>query len=234
MKKTLIIFILLTLNYSFSFSQEYSDFAIEYFNNQLLDFNESQARNDIYGGKIILKKLLSEWTMHDNPCIDVEQIHCIEERFGFTYEYLFFEIPLDFLTPKQEAYNRAVYEHLDSLCNCDSRKEIKKELGRFSFENCVTSRRSDKTLKKIVRKEFRNKDKTLRTEAFEAEKLYTKRKYAEAYEAFSKIEEKLTTEKAKRFILTSKYHSLMNLFKFDEASKLLEKDTNNWINKGWK
>lgn len=174
---------------------------------------------------------MSEWIFLDNPCIYLEQINTIEKRFGFTYEYLYFKIPQDFLTPKEELFNKVVYDHLDSLCNCDSRKEIKKEFGRFSFENCVISRRSEKTLIKIVRQEFRKKDKRLRNEAFEAEKLYTNRKYAEAYEAFSKIEEKLTTEEAKRFILTSKYHSLMNQFKFDEANLLLKKDTTNLINK---
>ena len=92
----------------------------------------------------------------------------------------------------------------------------------------------DKNLKKVVRKEFRKEDKIHREIVLSAEKLYRDRNFKKAFEIYNEIEDRIRTPKGKCFILSSKYHSLMNLERFEEACELLNLDKNNCINKRMK
>lgn len=160
-----------------------------------------------------------------------EQIKSIEERFGFKYDYRFFNIPQDYLNNKNTKYNNVVYEYLDSINNFDTRKEIDIEFNRYSIENLIISNINDRNLKKVVWKEFQKQDKKHREIILRAEKLYRDREFEKALKIYKEIEEKIITEKGKIFILNSKYHSLMNLEKFKEACELLLLDNMNWIDK---
>ena len=230
MTKSLITYILLTLNCAFLFGQNYSNEEIVYFKNQIGDINENKAKEDLKGNKILILVLISNFTTQ-NPQLTGGQIKSIEKRFGFEYDYRFFDIPQDFLHNKNQEYNDVVFEYLDSINNIDTKNEIETEFSRYMIENNSVSNTEDKKLKKVVRKEFRKEDRTHRKLIFSAEKVYRDRDFEKAFEIFTGIENRIMTPKGKCFILSSKYHSLMNLERFEEAYDLLNLDKNNCIDK---
>jgi hypothetical protein len=81
MTKSLITYLLLTLNCAFLFGQNYSNEEIVYFKNQIGVINENKAKEDLKGNKILILVLISNFTTQ-NPQLTGGQIKSIEKDSG--------------------------------------------------------------------------------------------------------------------------------------------------------
>ncbi len=181
-----------------------------------IPYSIEKAKQDIHSGNIQIIKL----TDVGSPSYSPDEIELVEQRFGFQFVYNFLKYPTNYLEQAETAYNKVMFQYLDSINNTDSKKEIWSELARMYYEREVYSNKTDKELNKAVRKKLRGENKEIKAQILDTDKLYRDRKYAEALNDYERISLLKLEPRTETYLTSSKYHCLINLQRYAEADSL--------------
>jgi hypothetical protein len=208
------------------FGQVYPQEKLDSIFNSKVPYDSSKAVLDIDIGLIQIIQLTSSI---GDPGLTSDELSMIENRFGFKYHSESFDIPQEFLTAKQNEYNKIVYRYLDSINNCDTQKEIEIEALRLVIDNYLNITKSDKEIEKKLKKELRKEKSDIRDRILIADKHYRDKDFQKALDQYQMIENMQITNQTKAYIYNSMYHCLLNLLRYDDALEMQNNDTEYWI-----
>jgi hypothetical protein len=151
-----------------------------------------------------------------DPVNTNEEFKIVEKEFGFRFAYdCNNNVPHEYSDQRRNEYNNVIISYLDSLYHFDNKREISNEMLRLYFERKFISTKTDKKIKKNLRRKIRWEKKEIKKQVYQADLLYRDRKFQEALNSYRTI---ITdNEKTISYLINSQYHCLMNLQEFDNA-----------------